>query len=119
MKGMLLSVVWRNVRDEWRMEMHEKSKLSMMKWITKCEVKSSSAFLKLKAKRRMMLKLRDGTAAFQIEHYINCSIDAVFVLCSYMPQCCPIGFKIIDNSIILTVTFITGCGRLRTRPWKE
>ena len=112
MKGMLLSVVWRNVRDEWRMEMHEKSKLSMMKRITKCEVKSGSAFSKLKAKRRMMLKLRDGTAAFQIEHYINCSIDTVFVLCSYMPQCCPIGFKIIDNSIILTVTFITGCGRL-------
>ena len=51
-----------------------------------------------------MLKLRDGTAVFQNEHYINCSIDAVFVLCLYMPQCCPIGFKIIDNSIILTVT---------------
>ena len=49
MKGMLLSVVWRNVRDEWRMEMHEKSKLSMMKRITKCEVKSSCAFSKLKA----------------------------------------------------------------------
>ena len=66
----------------------------------------------IKAERRMMLKLRDGTGAFQIEHYINCSIDAVFVLCSYMPQCCPIGFKIINNSIILTVTFISGCGWL-------
>ena len=30
MKGMLLSVAWRNVRDEWRKEMHEKPKLSMM-----------------------------------------------------------------------------------------
>ena len=29
-KGMLLSVAWRNVRDEWRKEMQEKPKLSMM-----------------------------------------------------------------------------------------
>ena len=27
MKGMLLSVAWRNLRDEWRKEMHEKLKL--------------------------------------------------------------------------------------------
>ena len=54
-KGMLLSVAWRNVRDEWRKEMHEKPKLSMMKRITECEVRSSCAFLKLKAERRMML----------------------------------------------------------------
>ena len=66
-KGMLLSVAWRNVRDEWRKEMHEKPKLSMMKRITKCEVRSSCAFLKSKAEKRMMLKLRGGTAAFQIE----------------------------------------------------
>ena len=39
----------------------------MMKQITVCEVKSTCAFLKSKAERRMMLKLRDGTAAFQIE----------------------------------------------------
>ena len=32
----LLSVAWRNVRDEWRKEMHEKLKLSMMKQITEC-----------------------------------------------------------------------------------
>ena len=43
-KGMLLSVAWRNVRDEWRKEMHEKLKLSMMKLIVECEVESSCAF---------------------------------------------------------------------------
>ena len=32
--GMLLSVAWRNVRNEWRKEKHEKPK---MKWITECE----------------------------------------------------------------------------------
>ena len=31
MKDMLLSVAWGNVRDEWRKEMHEKPKLSVMK----------------------------------------------------------------------------------------
>ena len=56
-KGMLLSVAWRNVRDEWRKEIHEKPKLSMMQLITECEVKSRCAFLKLKAERSMMLKL--------------------------------------------------------------
>ena len=43
-EGMLLSVTWRNVRDKWRKEMHEKLKLSMMKLIVECEVKSSCAF---------------------------------------------------------------------------
>ena len=43
-KGMLLSFAWRNVRDERRKKMHEKPKLSMMKWITECEVRSSCAF---------------------------------------------------------------------------
>ena len=43
-KGMLLSVAWKNMRDEWRKEMHEKLKLSMMKQITECKVKSSWAF---------------------------------------------------------------------------
>ena len=47
--------------------MHEKPKLSMMKLIGECEVASSCALLKSKAERRMMLKLRSGTAAFQIE----------------------------------------------------
>ena len=57
-KGMLLSVAWRNVRDKWRKEMHEKPKLLIMKLIVECEVKSNCAFLKSKVERRMMLKLR-------------------------------------------------------------
>ena len=66
-KGMLLSAARRNVRDEWRKEMHEKPKLSMMKLIVECEAESSCAFLKSKVERMMMLKLRGGTVAFQIE----------------------------------------------------
>ena len=64
MKGM--SVAWRNVRDEWRKELHEKPKL-LMKLIVECEVESSCVILKSKVQRRMMLKLRDGTTTFQTE----------------------------------------------------
>ena len=39
----------------------------MMKWIGECEVESSFAFLKSKAEKRMVLKLKGGMAAFQIE----------------------------------------------------
>ena len=66
-KCMLLSVAWRNVKDEWRKEVHNKPKLFMMKLIGECEMESSCALLKSIAERRMMLKLRGGTAAFQIE----------------------------------------------------
>ena len=38
-----------------------------MKRIMECEVTSSCAFSKTKAERRIMLKLRGGMAAFQIE----------------------------------------------------
>ena len=98
-KDMLLSVAWRNVRDEWRKEMHEKPKLSMMKLISDCEVKSSCALLKSKAERRMMLKLRGGTAAFQIEmgrwHGVKredrickeCDSGEVEDVCHWLLQC--------------------------------
>ena len=39
----------------------------MLKLVMECDAKSSCAFLKLTSERRMMLKLREGTAAFQIE----------------------------------------------------
>ena len=47
-KCMLLSVAWRNVKDERSKEVHEKLKLSTMKVIGECEVESTCAFLKVK-----------------------------------------------------------------------
>ena len=97
--GMLLSVACRNMRDEWREVMHEKPKLSMMKWITESRVKSSCAFLKSKAERRVVLKLRGGTAAFQIEmkwwHGLKreeqvckeCDSEEIEVVCHWLLQC--------------------------------
>ena len=39
----------------------------MMEWFAECGIESSCAVLKSKNERRMMLKLRGGMAAFQIE----------------------------------------------------
>ena len=64
LKRMLLSIAWRNARDEWSKETHERSKLSMLKLAMECDAKSSCAFLKLKSERRMMLKLRGGDSSF-------------------------------------------------------
>ena len=38
---MLLSIVWRNARDEWRKETHEESKLSMLKLAMECDAEST------------------------------------------------------------------------------
>ena len=51
----------REARDEWMKEVHEKLKLSMLKLIGECEVKSSCSLLKSKGDRRMMLKLSSVT----------------------------------------------------------
>ena len=42
-------------------EMHEKPKLSMLKLIVECEIKSSCSLLKSKGDRRRMLKLSGVT----------------------------------------------------------
>ena len=51
----------------WTKELEERPKLEMMKEIVALEFQSSCAVLKRKRDRRMMIKLRGGTAAFQIE----------------------------------------------------
>ena len=64
---MLSSVAWRKVRSMLIKELEERPKLGMMKEIVALELESSCAVLKRKRDRRMMIKLRGGTAAFQIE----------------------------------------------------
>ena len=64
---MLTSIAWRKVRSMLMKELEERSKLGMMKEIAALELESSCAVLKRKRDRSMMIKLRGGTAAFQIE----------------------------------------------------
>ena len=67
LKEMLVCAAWQRVREEWKRQMKIKPKLAMMKLNGECEVESNCACLKLKQDRKMMIKLRGGTAAFQIE----------------------------------------------------
>ena len=68
-KGMLESIAWRRVKEEWRDELEKKPKLVMLKKIMELEedLISSCAGWKVKSERKMLLKLRGGTAAFQVE----------------------------------------------------
>ena len=52
-------------------ELEERPKLGMMKEIVALEFQSSCAVLKRKRDRRMMIKLRGGTAAFQIYRWVG------------------------------------------------
>ena len=67
LKGMLESVAWRKVREEWSKELEKKPKLPMLRKIVECGEESSCADLKSNRERRVMLKLSGGTAAFQVE----------------------------------------------------
>ncbi len=64
---MLSSVAWRKVRSMLMKELEERPKLRMLKEIAALELESSCSVLKRKRDRRMMIKLRGGTGAFQIE----------------------------------------------------
>ena len=68
LKRMLESVAWRRVRAEWSKDLEMKLKLSMFRRIVKCGEESSCADVKAKRRRRrVLLKLRGGTLAFQVE----------------------------------------------------
>ena len=64
---MLSNVGWRKVRRMLMKEFEERPKLGMMKKIVALELGLSCVVVKGKRDRRMMVKLRGGTAAFQIE----------------------------------------------------
>ena len=64
---MLESIAWRKAQEEWGCGMGVKPKLTMLKRITDLDEWSDCPGLRQRADRRMMIKLRGGTAAFQIE----------------------------------------------------
>ena len=68
-KEMLESIAWRKSRGEWGRgrEMEVKAKMSMLKRITNLDGWSDCAGLRQREDRRMMIKLRGGTAVFQIK----------------------------------------------------
>ena len=64
---MLSSAAWRKVKSMLMKEVEERPKLRMMKEIVNLECESSCAVVKRKKERSMLMKLRGGTAPFQIE----------------------------------------------------
>ena len=56
LKGMLESVAWLKVSEEWSKELEKKPKLAMLRKIVECSKESSCADLKSKRERRVMLK---------------------------------------------------------------
>ena len=64
----LESVAWRRVTSVMKEDMESKSKLSILREIADLKLESSCALVKVKKRERtMLMKLRGGTAAFQIE----------------------------------------------------
>ena len=64
---MLVSSAWRNVTLVMNEDMEEKPKLSMLKEMADLKPESRCALVKKTKERSMLMKLRGGTAAFQIE----------------------------------------------------
>ena len=63
----LESVAWRRVTSVMKEDMESKSKLSILREIADLKLESSCALVKKKRERMMLMKLRGGTAEFQIE----------------------------------------------------
>ena len=66
-KQMLKDVAWRKVREVWREEARVRSKLGMMGRLMDDECKSRCVEVDCKRQRRMLAKLRGGTAELRIE----------------------------------------------------
>ena len=66
-REMLEAIAWRKVWEEWGKEMERKPKLEMLKRIVKLGEWSECVRVWRRSDRRMMMKLRGGTAGFEIE----------------------------------------------------
>ena len=64
---MLVSSAWRNVTSVMNKDMEEKPKLRILKEFADLKLESRCALVKKKRERLMLMKLRGGTAAFQVE----------------------------------------------------
>ena len=67
LKRILESVAWRRVKEEWSKDLEKKPKLLMIRRLVEYGEESSCAVVKSKRERRVMLKLRGSTVAFQME----------------------------------------------------
>ena len=64
---MLRDVAWREVVDSWREEVESQSKLVEVRKLIEKECKARCVCVKCKRRRRILAKLRGGTARLDIE----------------------------------------------------
>ena len=65
-RKMLMVVAWREVVDSWREEAGSKSKLVEVRMLMKKECKAWCVKVKCKRRRRILAKLRGGTARLEV-----------------------------------------------------
>ena len=66
-REMLEAIAWRKVHEEWGQELEMKPKLEILRRIMELGEWSKCARVMRRADRRVMMKLRGGTAGLQIE----------------------------------------------------
>ena len=66
-KQVLKDIVWREVRKVWRGAARERPKLEVIGSLMHAECKAQSVEIEYKMQRRMMVKLRGGTAELRVE----------------------------------------------------
>ena len=64
---MLRDIAWREVKKEWEAEARERSKLKVMRGLLAIDGKARCADVNCKSRRRILAKLRGGTAALRME----------------------------------------------------
>ena len=64
---MLKDIAWREVREVWREAAREQPKLEVIGNLMDAECKAGCVEIECKMQRRMMVKLRGGTAELRVE----------------------------------------------------
>ena len=66
-RKVLMNVVWREVRGEWRKEAQRRPKLEIIGRLIEKECEGCCMMVKCKRRRRWLMKLRGGTAELGVE----------------------------------------------------
>ena len=66
-KHILKCMAWRKVREWWKEETRGRPKLEVMGGLMDCECKTRCVEIDCKRQRRMLMKLRGGTAELRVE----------------------------------------------------
>ena len=81
-KQVLKNIAWREVREVWREAARERPKLEVIGSLMDAECKAQCVEIECKMQRRMMVKLRRGTAELRVETGRWCGLSRGEQLCT-------------------------------------